>query len=153
MAIQFFWGHSWQEVLNEIRRRKDLSARSWTMSTLRSSCQGTAGENTEGWISLSECYGELWSTEISGGSVITWSYDSWVYENYISNRNPVYSQHTPRTWQYFHTKNIEFFTNSLSSPVAIQTRYHSTLRKNFNATITRSYVGRPRAVVKRRAFR
>jgi hypothetical protein len=34
------------------------------ISTIKSRCQGTAGENTAGWKKLSEYCGDLWIVEV-----------------------------------------------------------------------------------------
>jgi hypothetical protein len=64
---------SW--VLYESLWSKDLSAWSSRITTARGRCQGTAGENTAGRIRLSVCCGDLWIMKISGGAVITCTYE------------------------------------------------------------------------------
>jgi hypothetical protein len=58
--------------------RDDFSAWSWRISTVRSCCQGTAGENTAGWKILSGCCGDMGLVEIGCGAVITCTYKSCV---------------------------------------------------------------------------
>jgi hypothetical protein len=100
MAIQF----SSQAVLNESRRRKDLRAGSWWISTVKSRCQETTGEDKAVWKSL---------TEISAGGVITCSSEWCVYKwsiNPIPNPNPVYS-HAPRTRDSMSVENVRIVWN------------------------------------------
>jgi hypothetical protein len=125
MVIQFIWGNSWQAVLNKSRRRKDLNAGSWRISTVRSLCQGTAGEDIAGWIKLSGCCGELWIVENSGSSIVVKTPEC------IRTINPIIpsNSHPPGTCQYFHTENTEFFKDNFSSPVWIHIRYHSASRQ------------------------
>jgi hypothetical protein len=57
--------------------------RTWARETeestlLEAVCQGTANEDTEGWERLSGFCGNLWIVEISGGTVITYTYQSCV---------------------------------------------------------------------------
>jgi hypothetical protein len=81
---------------------EDLCMWSSRISTVTSHCQGTVGEDTAGCKKLSEWCSELWSVEISDGTIIIGSYRSWMYKwsiKPISNPNPVYSH--PYTWQYF----------------------------------------------------
>jgi hypothetical protein len=71
--------------------REDLRTWSWRISTVRSRCQRTTGEDTAGWKRLSVCCGDLWIVEISNGAVIT-SYESWVHKwsvNRVTNPHPV----------------------------------------------------------------
>jgi hypothetical protein len=72
---RYSWVGSWQ--LRELTRilhgrlwQEDLSAGRWRIS-VRSRCQETAVEDTEGWKILSGCCSELWSVEIIGRAVIT----------------------------------------------------------------------------------
>jgi hypothetical protein len=56
--------------------REDLKAWSWKISTVRSLCQTTVSEDTACWKRLRGCCGDLWIVEISGGAVITCTYES-----------------------------------------------------------------------------
>jgi hypothetical protein len=58
--------------------RKDLSAWSWRITTVRSRYQGTDGEDTAGWKRFSGCCDDLWIVEIIGGAVIVRSSESCV---------------------------------------------------------------------------
>jgi hypothetical protein len=90
-TIQYSSENGWQEVLNGNRRRKDLIAGSCRISTVRSRCQGTAGEYITRWERLSRCCGELWIVQISDGAVITCSSES----RGISAINPIIQSKTP----------------------------------------------------------
>jgi hypothetical protein len=65
-------------VLHGSLWREDMSMWSWRISTVRSHCQKTAGEDTVGWKRLHRCCGDLWIVEISDITVITCTYKSCV---------------------------------------------------------------------------
>jgi hypothetical protein len=48
------------------------------ISTIRSRCQRTAGEDTAGWKRLSVCCGDMWIVKICGSAVIDRSSESCV---------------------------------------------------------------------------
>jgi hypothetical protein len=50
----------------------NLRAWSWRIFSLRSHCQGSAGEDKAGFKKLSGCCGDLWIVEISGSAVTTY---------------------------------------------------------------------------------
>jgi hypothetical protein len=58
--------------------RENSSAWSWRISTVRSRCQGTTGEDTEGWKMRRGCSVDLWIVEISDNAVIACSPESCV---------------------------------------------------------------------------
>jgi hypothetical protein len=97
--------------------RQDLSVWSWRISTLRSCCLGTDGENTAGWKRLSECCDELWIVETNGVLYLLVA-SSRVYKwsiNPFTNPNPVYS-HTHVTIY------LKFFPNNRSRSVKFRHR-------------------------------
>jgi hypothetical protein len=81
--------------------RQDLSAWSWRISSVRSHCQGTAGEDIVGWKRLSGFCGDLWIVEISDGAITACSSRLCVQVVNKSNTQPkALSRVTPYVWQY-----------------------------------------------------
>jgi hypothetical protein len=94
-----------------------LSAWSVRISTARSRCQGTAGEDTAGWKKLSGCCGNLWIVKIIGGTVIACSPESYIYKwsiNPFTNPNTIYS-HALNRDNIFHITLIQCPVNPLLS--------------------------------------
>jgi hypothetical protein len=67
------WSNEFSRLLYGRLWRQDVSECSWRIFTVRSCCQGRAGEDTACWEMLSGCCGDLWIVHISSGAVIACS--------------------------------------------------------------------------------